>query len=250
MRGIVACEALYHLVERFSPDAEVRYIPAELHEFPVNVPLEAAIGDRVQAAIDELDEPSRDVIVVSYAMTDAGRRQLTAQHVPLVVSEEADCTSTVLPTATGEYGENKETSTLYLTRGWIDCGVDSYKLYRAYRGDLDDLLSEFEAAADRYSDLQYTWHRGERFERAADRQVPASSDPAESFFRSVVAYFDCVALVDTGDLYEVHHEYAERVRRFVEDLRQSGDSRGPVELTVVEGQTDRMAELLETRVSG
>lgn len=245
MRGIVACEALYHLVERFAPDAEVRYVPAELHEFPVNVPLEAAIADRVQAAIDDLDDPSLDRLVVSYATNDSVRAGLSAAHAPLVVSEAPDCTSMVLPDRETEYGEDKAPGTLYLTRGWIDCGVDSYKLYAAYRGEVDDLVTAFEEAADRHPDMRHSWRRGERFERAVDRGGPADRGTADAFFGSVVQYYERVALVDTGDLYEFHHEYADRVRGFVERLqRQRGDESG-VELTHTAGDTARFEALLQ-----
>lgn len=251
MRGIVACEALYNLVERFCPDAAVRYVPAELHEFPVNVPLEGAIADRVQAAIDELDEldeQSLDAIVVSYATSGPGEWELSAST-PLVVSDAADCVSTVLPERENEYGENKAPNTLYLTRGWIDCGVDCYKLYRAYRGDVDALVGDFEEAAARHSDLRYSWYRGDRFERAVDRLAAASEGIADEFFHSVVRYYDRVVLVDTGDLYEFHHDYAGHVRWFVERLRREyGDGGGggdvEVQLTVTDGQTYRFEALL------
>lgn len=244
MPGVVACEALYHLVERIDPDGPVRYVPAELHEFPVNVPLTDAIHTRVQAAIDELDTPDRDTIVVSYALGDAASALSTA-HASLVVSPATNCFATVLPDDSDTFGENEATGTLYLTRGWIDCGVDSYKLYRAYREDLDGLLEEFTAAAARHDDLRYTWHRGERFERALDRPAPTSAALADDFFRSVVKHYDQLVLVDTGDLYGFHHEYAEQVRGFVERLKRESDRDGPVPLEVIEGDTASFRSLLE-----
>lgn len=244
MPGVVACEALYNLVERVDLGGPVRYVPAELHEFPVNVPLTDAIHTRIQAAIDELDTPSRDTIVVSYALGDAAT-PLSTTHASLVVSPAPDCISTVLPEGTDTFGENKAPGTLYLTRGWIDCGVDSYKLYRAYREDLDGLLEAFATATARHADLRYTWHQGERFERALDRSAPASADLADDFFRSVVEHYDRVVLVDTGDLYEFHHDYAEQCRRFVERLKQDSDRGGDVSLAVVDGETEPFRALLE-----
>lgn len=243
MPGVVACEALYNLVERRDPDGPVRYVPAELHEFPVNVPLSGAIVTSVQAAIDELDTPDRDTIVVSYAL-DGDEDRLSATHASLVVND-VDCVSTVLTDAVDAYGENKAPGTLYLTRGWIDCGVDSYKLYRAYRGDLDGLLEAFEAAADDHADMRWTWHRGERFERALDRPAPASADLADGFFRSIVQHYDRLALVDTGDLYGFHHEYAEQVRRFIERLKPSAGRDGAVSLDVIDGETASFRRLLD-----
>jgi len=242
MPRIVACEALYNLVERFAPDAAVRYVPAELHEFPVNVPLSEAIGDRVQAAIDELDRPGADRIVVSYALSDAGS-QLSTRHAALEVSPAADCVSTVLAAGENEFGENKAPGTLYLTRGWIDCGVDSYKLYRLYRDDLAELLAQFEAAADRHEDLRYTWHEGDRLAQARQRPAPTSAELADDFFRSIVDHYERVVLVDTGDLYPFHHEYAEAVRALIGRLRTESDQ-DEVGLRVVDGETEAFGELI------
>ncbi|MFB6361913.1 MAG: DUF1638 domain-containing protein [Halobacteriales archaeon] len=242
MPGIVACEALYNLVDRFAPDAAVRYVPAELHEFPVNVPLPEAIHDRVQAAIEELDTPEVERIVVSYALGDA-ESELSTRHAALEVSAAADCVSTLLPAGENEFGENKAPATLYLTRGWIDCGVDSYKLYRLYRDDLTELLAQFEAAADRHEDLRYTWHRGERFEQARQRPAPASAGLADDFFRSIVEHYHRVVLVDTGDLYSFHHEYAEAVRDFIVGLRTE-QRRAEVDLTIVDAETEAFEALL------
>jgi len=244
MRAVVACEGLYNLVERFAPDAQVRYLPAELHEFPVNVPLEETIVQRVQTAIEALDGPATDAIVVSYGMAGADRATLSSRHAELVIAEPADCVSTVLPAEGGSYGERIAAGTLYLTRGWIDCGVDSYKLYRAYRDDVDELLEDFETAAADHRDMRVRWHRGDRFERAVERRSVPSKGTLDDFFRSVVQYFERVVLVDTGDLHEFHHEYAERVRGFVERLRPGTATEEGVDLTVIEGDTGGFRDLL------
>lgn len=242
MPGIVACEALYNLVERFAPDAPVRYVPAELHEFPVNVPLEEEIGRRVQAAIDELEGLGVETVVVSYAMADATREGLTTEHATLRFSADADCVSTVLPDRDGPHGENKAPHTWYLTRGWIDCGVDGYKLYRAYRGDLEALLARFERAAADHPDLRVGWPDGDRFGRAVDRSTPVPVQRLDAFFGEVVGYYERVVLVDTGDLLPLHHEYAERVREFVAEHRSSEAE--DVELAVADAHTDRFEALL------
>jgi len=247
MRGVVACEALYPLVERFAPDAPVRYIPAELHEFPVNVPVDAAIGDRVQAAVDDLDDPGLEAIVLSYAASGDGLIGIATEHVPLLVSRAADCTSTVLPGDENEYGENKASGTLYLTRGWMDCGVDSYKLYTAYRGDTDELIDRFEAARYDHPSLRVTWPDGDRFHRA-QQSHPTSSESLDRFFHSVVQYYDRVTVVDTGDLFPVHHDYAEAVRTFIERLRREFGTGERVDLSIVEGRTDRIETVLTGRI--
>jgi hypothetical protein len=249
MRGVVACEALYPLVERFAPQAPVRYLPAELHEFPVNVPVDTAIGDRVQSAVDDLDHPALEAIAVSYATSGAGLSGISSQHVPLLVSKADDCTATVLPHDERDAGENKAAGTFYLTRGWIDCGVDSYKLYKAYRGEIGDLVDRFEAAREADPALRVSWPDGDRFHRA--RQItPGSTGTLDRFFHSVVQYYDRVTIVDTGDLHPIHHDYAEAVRSFIERLRNEFGSGERVELSSIDGRTDRIEALLNGSIEG
>ena len=249
MRGVVACEALYPLIDRFAPHFPVRYLPAELHEFPVNVPVETAITEHVQTAIDDLDGPGLDAIVLSYASAE-NLTGVSTRHAPLIVSLSADCTSSLLPGAVNEYGENKAAGTLYLTRGWIDCGVDSYKLYTAYRSETDQLIERFDEAANRHPSLRVSWHLGDRFQRAAGRDTPASPDAVDQFFHSVVQYYDRVVLVDSGDLYEVHHEYAETVHGFIGRLRREYGTEHDVELDLIDGRTDRIERLLTGDLAG
>lgn len=245
MQGVVACEALYNLIERLAPAATIRYIPAELHEFPINVPLESDIHDRVQDAVSELVEAGCEPIVVSYAMDQETRTSLRSMDAEVVVSDEADCISTVLPQDYAQSGEKKAPRSLYLTRGWIDCGVDGYKLYRAYRDDLDDLLESFEEAAARHDDLRVSWHTGDRFNRAHTEQRGVSRELIDGFFYEIVKYYDRVVLVDTGDLYEFHHSYAEAVRAFISGLRQDQGDGEPITLTTIEAELSGIRSLLE-----
>lgn len=244
MIGIVACEALYPLVERFASDAPVRYIAAELHEFPINVPLDDDITDRVQAAVDDLSGTGLDAIAVSYARAGDGLVGVSSSDTPLLVSRLADCTSTLLPDRPTAYGETKAPGTLYLTRGWIDCGIDSYKLYMAYNGEIEALRRRFEAARNDHPSLRVTWPDGERFARAVDRSRTPSPSSIDRFFHSVVRHYDTVALVDTDDLLDLHHEYAETVRDFIERLRREHGTEGDVELERIEGVTDRFRSLV------
>lgn len=244
MRGVVACEALYPLLERLGGEAPIRYIPAELHEFPLNVPVDTAIAERVQGAVDALDGLGLDAIVVTYATAGEGLVGVRSRDTPLAVWRLVDCTSAVLPGEGGTFGENKAQRTLYLPRGWIDCGVDSYKLYKAYRGETAELEALFEQAKKAHPSLRITWADGDRFERTTVRFGDVSPDTVDRFFHSVVRYYDTVALVDTDDFYDLHYEYASTVRDFIARLRKNHGSGRDVGLTTIEGQTDRVESLL------
>jgi hypothetical protein len=240
--GIVACETLYPDVERIRPDAEVRYVPQEYHEFPVSVPRDGEITARVQTAVDALDEPGRERIAVVYANNSDGLHGLESVYAPLAVSRFDDCVSVLLG---GEEnpstGERKAFGTYYLTRGWVDCGVDSYKLYRAYLGEEADLLARFRQARD---GRRVTWPDGDRYQRAVARGQSMSAGTVGRFFYEVVQYFDRVELVDTGHLEPFDHEYAESFRSFVESVRAEHGGGGSVTLSVTDGTTAPLETLL------
>lgn len=244
MIGVVACEALYHEVERYCPPEAIRYVPQELHEFPVNVPRETDIQNRLQAAIDDV-EPDRDRIVVLYANSSAEMAGLDTRHAPLVVARFEDCVEVVLdrPDSEKTY-DSKASGTYYLTRGTIDRGVDGYKLHEAYRGEIVDLRARFERAREAHPDLRVTWADGDLFQSVVQRGQERSPDLLGGVFHEILGGFERVELVDTGGLYDVHREYAEEFRSFVEHLAAEHGDGHSVELSVVEGDSSLLERAL------
>jgi hypothetical protein len=240
--GVVACETLYPEIEAVRPSADRRYVPQEYHEFPASVPLDAEIADRVRGAVADLDRPERERIAVSYATAGDGLRGVMTTHASLVVSRAADCVSTFTRGVEPEWmGESKASATYYLTRGWIDCGVDSYKLYRAYRGEESDLLTLFEGAGE---DRRVTWADGDRYRRVVDRGRSMTDESIGRVFHDLVRYFERVVLIDTGHLDAFDHEYAETFRSFVERLKREHGDGGSVELSVLDGDLTTLRVVL------
>jgi len=238
--GIVACETLYPALESIVADPEVRYVPQEFHEFPIGVPVDDEAADRIQTHVDALDGPERDRIVVLYATTGDGLEGVSSTHAPLVVWRVDDCISVFTRrTVSTTTGEAKERGTYYLTRGWIDCSVDCYKLYKAYLGEERDLLAAFPD-----DDRRVTWNEGERYRRAVERGRSVSERTVGRFFHQVVGHYERVVLVDTGHLREFDHDYAERFRSFVERTNAEHGDGESVTLSVVEGDRSLLATLL------
>ncbi|WP_327053952.1 DUF1638 domain-containing protein [Halomicrococcus gelatinilyticus] len=247
MIGVVACEALYNVIERHAPEATVRYVPPDRHEFPVNVPDETAVSRVLQRRIEAVDDPSLDRIVVAYADDGENLTGLRSGHAPLVVARSADCLSTFLPeSGSGVGSERKEFGTYYLSRGWIDCAVDSYKLHCAYVGGERDLVDRFGRAESSHDDLRFTWNEGKLYERALDAQERVTGDQVGRFVHRIVQYYDTVTLLDTGDLYPLHHEYAERFRAFLERLSRDHGDGHEVELTVTDADDAALGALLSS----
>lgn len=243
--GVIACETLYAELRQLAPDAEIRYIPQEYHEFPVNVPRSAAIEEMLSDRVRELESAGVDRIHLLYDAEQDVLDGIESGTVPLFHGTAGDCISLFLHGVEPlEQGERKASGTYYLTRGWIDRGVDAHKLYRGFLGEGNALVDRFDRAAADNDDLQVTWPETDAYEHAVDRGSGMSRDSVGRFFHDVVRFYDRVVLVDTGTLLPFHHEYAEAFREFVEELsREHGDGHG-VERSLVDGNTAVLGSLV------
>lgn len=244
MRGIIACETLYPEIERLAPEAEVRYLPHDLHEFPLNVADDREIGTYVEEAVASLESAGVSSITVAFAGMD-GLTRIQTDSVPLVVSLADECVSTFRYQESREgTGEVKAQGVYYLTRGHIDRAVDGYKLYAAYRDRTAELLERFESADRDHPDLRIDWAESRLFRHARERGSGMSAEAVDRFFGSMFEYYDTVELIDTGDLYDLHHWYGRELASFLRDL--GGKEAETVEFRVVEGDLT----LLETLLTG
>lgn len=240
MQGVIACETLYDEVERLAPDAAVRYLPHDLHEFPVNVGDDRKTAEYVTDAIDDLEAAGVDSIVIAFAGV-TGLDGVSSEGVPLVVSLADDCVSTFrYQEQNVETGETKEPGIYYLTRGLIDRGVDGYKLAMAYRDEVEPLTSEFDAAAASHPDLRVDWQESTLFGRAVSQGGGMSPEAVDRFFGDILGFYHTIELVDTGSLYDVHHWYAEAMAVYI--TRVSDGSTGPGGTADAKGVTVRTTQ--------
>lgn len=242
MNGIVACETLYPELPRLLPEAEVVYVPQWYHEFPIHTPESERAHELLQDGIDTLEEQGVDQVTVIYHDPEA-LEGLQSEMVPLHVYRGGDCIEMYLdgkPTGPGE--ERKEGGTYYLTRGWIDVAVDSYKVYNAYAGRLDELVARFDEAEQSVSGMRVSWPESEKVQQAATRSESMRTDPA-ALLRTVMDSYRHVVLIDTDQLAPFHHEYAEWVREFFAEVIPEEGVRD-VSLTVVEGTLDHLEAVL------
>lgn len=233
--GVIACSALYPDIERFAPVADIHYVPQELHEFPANVPDEHAIRSAIQSAIDSLDTAERDRIYLYYA-NSSSLGPFTTAHASIIHAPVIDCIDVLLDRPIDERtGETKTPETYYHSRGTIDSGVDAYKLYTAYTGEVDELIEWFHRARALNPDLRITWPEGERFKETAERGRLRPATGIDQVFSEIVGGFNRVCLIDTGSLTEFHLEYANRFCRFLESLPDGRDESRSVALTHIDG---------------
>lgn len=242
MNGIVACETFYPELARIDPDADIRYIPQWYHEFPIHTPESEVAHDLLQERVDELETQGVDRIIVLYSDPKALEGLLT-ETVPLHVYQGGDCIEIFLPgEPTGPGVERKNGGTYYLTRGWIDVGVDSYKVYHAYAGRLDELRKQFEQAKQDNPGMRVSWPESEKIEQAAARSESMRTDPA-ALLRTVIDAYRHVVLIDTGRLEPFHHEYAASFQSFLAETIPEDGPRD-VDLTVVDGTLETLRAVL------
>lgn len=244
MRGIIACETLYAEIEQLAPDAAVRYLPHDLHEFPLNVPDEREMGTYLADAIASLESAGVSSITVLFAGLD-GLPGIRTESVPLVVSLVEDCVSTFrYRDSVGDTGEVKAPGVYYLTRGHIDRAVDGHKLYMAYRDNTDELLARFASAAEDHPDLRTDWAESRLYRDARERGGGMTAEAVDRFFASMFGYYDTVELLDIGLLYDLHRWYGTRFQAFLSDVAHEGHE--TAEFRITEGDLG----LLETLITG
>lgn len=242
MLGIVACEALYAELPTDDPSVAVEFVPQWYHEYPIHAPESETIHDLVQEGIDRLEARGVDAILVLYH-DEEGMAGLQTAETPLHVFYGDDCIDIFLTAnSRNRFGDRKATGTYYLTRGWIDVGLDAYKVYRAYAGTLDELAAQFRAAQTDNSGMRISWLDADRIAHAAERSEQMRSDPA-SLLRDVVSCYSQIRLIDTGTLLPFHHTYAEQFREFVSDVGSVNGSMD-VSLQVSSGDRSLLANLL------
>lgn len=235
MVGIVACETLYDEVQALAPEAEVRYVPHDLHESPIHVGDDRDIGPAVAEAVADLEAAGVSSIRIVYAGR-TGLDGLATESTPLAVSLADDCVSTFRYRAdTADTGEVKEAGVYYLTRGIIDRAPDSYKLYLAFGDRTEALAERFEDARRDHPDLVVDWADSWLYGRARERGSGMSEAAVDRFFADLLGYYTRVELVDTGTLYDVHHWYGEQVRDFLAGLGADGTAEREVSFHVAEG---------------
>lgn len=249
MLGVVACETLYHELARSAPGAAVEFVPQWLHEFPIHPPESERIHRAVETKVAALERQGVDEILVLYRDPE-GLAGIETTEVPLHVYRGGDCIDLFLPDQSRHRFEpRKAAHTYFLTRGWIDVGLDCYKLYAAYTGELESLVEDFQAARAEHPEIRVSWPESDHLTTVAERRASMRTAP-EALMRPVVQWFHRVLLVDTGDLLPFHYAYARAFRSFLADLGTGEAERTAVPLAAIEGDRGALEALLADPSTG
>lgn len=144
---LVSCEVFYRemcvAIARSPNQVDVSFLPKGLHDI-------GCVGmlERVQAALNEVDESKYEAILFGYGLCNNGLSGLTARSIPIVVPRAHDCITLFLGSRERylEYFQNHP-GVYFKTTGWIERGNSA-------DGELNQLSIQRKTGMDRtYEEL-------------------------------------------------------------------------------------------------
>lgn len=121
---LIGCEILYReicaAVARSVHQVDVEFLPKGLHDIGG-----AGMCERLQAALDKVDESLYAAVIFGYALCGNGLVGLTARSIPVVIPRGHDCITLFLGSRE-RYLEyfNANPGVYFKTTGWIERGRD------------------------------------------------------------------------------------------------------------------------------
>ena len=124
---VIACSVMKDELKALSPaGVQLEFMDIALHRTPLTMP------HRIQEKIHQADS-GIDYIVLGYGLCGNGVLGVRAEKQPLVVPLAHDCIGIFLGSSRARHREqDKAPGTYYLTRGWIDEGINPLALLDEY----------------------------------------------------------------------------------------------------------------------
>jgi hypothetical protein len=122
---LITCEIFYremcHAVAHSPNFVDIEFLPKGLHDIG-----NPGMVERVQAALDKVDEAKYEAVVMGYALCNNGLVNLTARGIPVVVPRAHDCI-TLFMGGKQRYLDyfNNNPGVYFLTSGWIERGLNT-----------------------------------------------------------------------------------------------------------------------------
>jgi hypothetical protein len=144
---LISCEVFYRemcaLIARSPNQVDISFLPKGLHDI-------GCVGmlQRVQAALNEVDETRYEAILFGYGLCNNGLAGLTARTIPIVVPRAHDCITLFLGSKERyvEYFTNNP-GVYFKTSGWIERGNSA-------DGELNQLSIQHKSGMDKtYQEL-------------------------------------------------------------------------------------------------
>lgn len=149
---LISCEILYRevcsLVARSVNLVDVEFLPKGLHDIGG-----AGMRERLQAALDAVEDPKYDAVLFGYALCGMGLAGLTARNTPVVIPRAHDCITLFLGSKE-RYLEyfNAHPGVYFKTTGWIERGQGLEQLNQKALRDKTGIGYTYEELAARYGE--------------------------------------------------------------------------------------------------
>jgi Protein of unknown function (DUF1638) len=149
---LLSCEIFFRefcaCVARSPHTVDVEFLPKGLHDIGTE-----SMHQRLQAALDSVDEPSYDAILLGYGLCNNGIIGLAARQKPLVAPRAHDCITLFLGSAARymDYFQNHP-GVYFKTTGWIERGAADGELSQLALGKNLGLTQSFEELVARYGE--------------------------------------------------------------------------------------------------
>ncbi|MCS7061327.1 MAG: DUF1638 domain-containing protein [Anaerolineae bacterium] len=156
---LIACEIFYRemcwAVARSPNFVDLEFLPKGLHDIG-----NPNMVQRIQAAVNKVDESKYDAIILGYALCNNGLVNLTARSIPIVLPRAHDCI-TLFMGSKERYIDyfNSHAGVYFLTSGWIERGQDAGELRQLSIQRKMGIDMSYEELVEKYGEenAQYLW---------------------------------------------------------------------------------------------
>ena len=156
---LIACEIFYrelcHAVARSPNFIDIEFLAKGLHDIG-----NPNMVQRIQAAVNKVDESKYDAIVLGYALCNNGLVNLTARTIPIVLPRAHDCI-TLFMGSKERYIDyfNNNPGVYFLTSGWIERGQDAGELRQLSISHKTGMDMRYEEMVEKYGEenAKYLW---------------------------------------------------------------------------------------------
>lgn len=156
---LITCEIFYremcYAVARSPNFIDIEFLPKGLHDIG-----NPNMVQRIQAAVNKVDESKYDAIALGYALCNNGLVNLTARSIPIALPRAHDCI-TLFMGSRQRYIEyfNNNPGVYFLTSGWIERGQDAGELRQLSIPRRIGMDMSYEEMVEKYGEenAKYLW---------------------------------------------------------------------------------------------
>ena len=184
---LISCEVFYRefstAVARSPHLVDAEFLPKGLHDIGTS-----EMRNRIQSAVDRVDDSAYDAILIGYGLCNNGIVGLTSRTTSLIIPRAHDCITLFLGSKERylEYFQNNP-GVYFQTTGWIERGEVRGELSQLAIGQKLKMKQSFEDLVSRYGEenARYLWEQLGTLEKNYSKMtfIEMGIEPDDSFER-------------------------------------------------------------------